>query len=146
LPNADTLHCLLQACNKYVSHNHFTTFFVQHFCCAMIFAQTIFYLTCANAPKANTQAHLGRFLQQVINIINSMYYSRDNGAECRSGHKPGARVLIPSGYLHPGKGTHLRSLKFIKYRGRMVYGWSSHWSQNMAVCQEWRWEKYKKYM
>ena len=28
----------------------------------------------AIAPKANTQAHLGRFLQQVINIINSMYY------------------------------------------------------------------------
>ena len=100
----------------------------------------------AIAPKGNTQAHLGRFLQQVINIINSMYYSRDNGAERRSGHKPRARVLIPSGYLHPGKGTHLRSLKFIKYRGRMVYGWSSHWSQNMAVCQEWRREKYKKYM
>ena len=26
-----------------------------------------------------------------------------NGAECRSGRKPRARVLIPPGYLHPGK-------------------------------------------
>ena len=28
---------------------------------------------------------------------------RANGAERRSGRKPGARVLIPPGYLHPGK-------------------------------------------
>jgi hypothetical protein len=31
---------------------------------------------------------------------------RANGADRRSGRKPGARVLIPTGYLHPGKGTH----------------------------------------
>jgi hypothetical protein len=31
---------------------------------------------------------------------------RANGAERLSGRKPGARVLIPPGYLHPGKGTH----------------------------------------
>jgi hypothetical protein len=31
---------------------------------------------------------------------------RANGAERRSGRKPGARVLIPPSYLHPGKGTH----------------------------------------
>jgi hypothetical protein len=29
----------------------------------------------------------------------------------------GVRVLIPPGYLHPGKGTHKRSLKFINNRG-----------------------------
>jgi hypothetical protein len=29
--------------------------------------------------------------------------ARANGAERRSGRKPGARVLIPTGYLHPGK-------------------------------------------
>jgi hypothetical protein len=33
-------------------------------------------------------------------------YPWANGAERRSGRKPGARVLIPPGYLHPGKGTH----------------------------------------
>ena len=33
-------------------------------------------------------------------------YPRANGAERRSGRKPGARVLIPSGYLHPGKRKH----------------------------------------
>jgi hypothetical protein len=33
-------------------------------------------------------------------------YPRANGAERRSGHKPGARVLIPPGYLHPGKRKH----------------------------------------
>ena len=33
-------------------------------------------------------------------------HSRANGAKRRSGRKPGARVLIPPGYLHPGKGTH----------------------------------------
>jgi hypothetical protein len=30
-------------------------------------------------------------------------FPRANGAERRSGRKPGARVLIPPGYLHPGK-------------------------------------------
>jgi hypothetical protein len=33
-------------------------------------------------------------------------YPRANGAERRSGRKTGARVLIPSGYLHPGKRKH----------------------------------------
>jgi hypothetical protein len=33
-------------------------------------------------------------------------YAQANGAEHRSGHKPRARVLIPPGYLHPGKGMH----------------------------------------
>jgi hypothetical protein len=32
--------------------------------------------------------------------------TRANGAERRSGRQPGARVLIPPGYLHPGKGKH----------------------------------------
>jgi hypothetical protein len=31
-----------------------------------------------------------------------------------------ARLLIQSGYLHPGKGTNLQSLKFINNRGRMA--------------------------
>ena len=34
------------------------------------------------------------------------------------GAKRRARVLIPPGYLHPGKRKHWGSLKFIKYRGR----------------------------
>jgi hypothetical protein len=56
-----------------------------------------------------------------------LLFPRANGAERRSGRKPAARVLIPSGYLHPGKGTDSRSLKFIKYRGRMamIQGWTS---------------------
>jgi hypothetical protein len=33
-------------------------------------------------------------------------YPRANGAERRAGRKPGARVLIPPGYLHPGKRKH----------------------------------------
>jgi hypothetical protein len=33
-------------------------------------------------------------------------YPRANGAERSSGRKPGARVLIPHGYLHPGKRKH----------------------------------------
>ena len=33
-------------------------------------------------------------------------YPRANGAKRRSGRQPGARVLIPHGYLHPGKGKH----------------------------------------
>ena len=33
-------------------------------------------------------------------------YPRANGAERRSGLQPGARVLIPPGYSHPGKGKH----------------------------------------
>ena len=32
--------------------------------------------------------------------------ARANGAERRSGRKPGARVLIPPGYLHPGERKH----------------------------------------
>ena len=31
---------------------------------------------------------------------------RANGAERRSGRKPGARVVVPPGYLHPGKRKH----------------------------------------
>jgi hypothetical protein len=34
------------------------------------------------------------------------YFLRANGAERRSGRKPGARVLIPPDYLHPGKRKH----------------------------------------
>jgi hypothetical protein len=40
-------------------------------------------------------------------IDNSASFSncpRANGAERRFGRKPGARLLIPPGYLHPGKG------------------------------------------
>jgi hypothetical protein len=43
---------------------------------------------------------------------------RANGAERRSGRQPGVRLLIPPGYLHPGKGKHYPSLKFINERGR----------------------------
>ena len=62
-------------------------------------------------------------------ILATVYYCenyllyfcpRANGAERRSGRQPGARVLIPPGYLHPGKGKHFPSLKFINNRG-----WSS---------------------
>ena len=40
---------------------------------------------------------------------------------------PGKRVLIPPGYLHPGKGKHQQSLKFINNRRRvtMIHGWTS---------------------
>ena len=47
------------------------------------------------------------------------------------GVSPGRGLLIPHGYLHPGKNEHsevLRSVKFINNRGRMamVHGWTSH--------------------
>jgi hypothetical protein len=41
-----------------------------------------------------------------FSLIMVRIYSLANDAERRSGRKPGARVLIPPGYLHPGKGTH----------------------------------------
>ena len=41
-----------------------------------------------------------------------IFNPRANGTERR------ARVLIPSGYSHPGKRKHQRSLKFINDRGR----------------------------
>jgi hypothetical protein len=49
-----------------------------------------------------------------VNLVGSLMLSlswyflipRANGAERRSGRKPGARVLIPPGYLHPGKRKH----------------------------------------
>ena len=40
----------------------------------------------------------------VLNIDVFFALSRANGAERRSGRKPGARVLISPGYLLPGKG------------------------------------------
>jgi hypothetical protein len=51
--------------------------------------------------------------------------SRAHGTERRSGRLPGARELIPPGYLQPGKGK--RSLKFINNRGRVTvfHGWTS---------------------
>jgi hypothetical protein len=39
-------------------------------------------------------------------IVRYPRYPGANGAERRSGRKSGARVLIPPGYLHPGKETH----------------------------------------
>jgi hypothetical protein len=59
---------------------------------------------------------------------------RANGAERRSGHKPGPRVLIPPGYLHPEK-------RFIKDHGRgwttVLSGWSSSLnSKYVADCHE----------
>jgi hypothetical protein len=41
-----------------------------------------------------------------MEISGEKFYPRANGAERRSGRQPGARVLIPPGYLHPGKETH----------------------------------------
>ena len=46
------------------------------------------------------------------------------------GVSPGRWLLLPHGYLHPGKSEHsevLRSVKFINNRGRMamVHGWTS---------------------
>jgi hypothetical protein len=57
---------------------------------------------------------------------------RAKGAQRRSGRKPGARVLIPPGYLHLGKRKHWRSLKFINDRGRDQRSWVGghpHWSE-----------------
>ena len=38
--------------------------------------------------------------------FNSAINPRANGAKRRSGRQPGARVLIPPGFLHPEKGKH----------------------------------------
>ena len=47
---------------------------------------------------------------EVVNIQYKQYsfadHPRANGAERRSGRKPGAWVLIPPGYLHTGKRKH----------------------------------------
>jgi hypothetical protein len=42
--------------------------------------------------------------------MHTKHFPRANGAERRSGRKPVARVLIPPGYLHSGKGTHYYAL------------------------------------
>jgi hypothetical protein len=65
-----------------------------------------------------TTALISNYIVSKVGIVDS---PRANGAERRSGRKPGAGVLIPPGYLYPGKGTRKRSLKFIKDRGRMVH-------------------------
>jgi hypothetical protein len=41
--------------------------------------------------------------RKMVNVITN---PRAKGAERRSERTPGARVLIPPGYLHPGKRKH----------------------------------------
>ena len=62
-------------------------------------------------PKIPKQLVISSWMPQILIftqcILPLPYYPRANGAERRSGRKPGARVLIPPGYLHPGtKGKH----------------------------------------
>jgi hypothetical protein len=42
------------------------------------------------------------------NCSSRKYINLTNLIHClpQTGRKPGARVLIPTGYLHPGKGKH----------------------------------------
>jgi hypothetical protein len=42
----------------------------------------------------------------VVALKRADFCPRANGAERRSGRKPGARVPIPHGYSHPRKRTH----------------------------------------
>ncbi len=56
------------------------------------------------------------------------YFPRANGAKRRSGRKRG--LLIPHGYLHPGKSEHSEgSAKSSNNRGRvtMFHGWTSQY-------------------
>ena len=67
---------------------------------------------------------------------------RANGAKRRSGHKPGARLLIPHGYLHPGKCEHSEVQSHPPCNGRTVVivimrmRESSLLSKHMADCHE----------
>ena len=57
---------------------------------------------CENTPPFGRRVST----QFLVFPISTRVDSRANGAERRSGRKPGARVLIPPGYLQPRKGTH----------------------------------------
>jgi hypothetical protein len=46
------------------------------------------------------------FVRHHSNLTKYFFFLRANGAERRSWRKPGARVLILPGYLHPGKRKH----------------------------------------
>jgi hypothetical protein len=52
----------------------------------------------------------------IFKCVENVLRPRANGAERRSGSKPGARVLIPPGYLHPGN----ESIRWVA-----IGGWSS---------------------
>ena len=49
-------------------------------------------------------------MQEIISVVIFYWiisrYSRANGAKRRSWRKPGGGLLIPLGYLHPGKCEH----------------------------------------
>ncbi len=62
--------------------------------------------------------------QRMITYTN--YYPRANGAKRRSG-RSGRGLLIPHGYLNPGKSEHSER-RSINNRGRitMFHGWTSH--------------------
>jgi hypothetical protein len=53
--------------------------------------------------------HFATKLRNITNFVmlyQAVIKSRANGADRRSGRNPGTRVLIPPGYLHPGKRKH----------------------------------------
>ena len=49
---------------------------------------------------------MGLMIDENLSWEDYVNYPRANGAEHRSGRKHGAKVLIPPGYLSPGKGKH----------------------------------------
>ena len=55
-------------------------------------------------------------------IVRNSCFPRANGTKRRSGRKPGARVLIPHGYLHPGKGKHSEVLSSSNIAGVWLKG------------------------
>ena len=65
--------------------------------------------------------------QRMITYTNNNI-PRANGAKCRSGRKPGARVTNSARLFTPGKMRTQRSVKYINNRGRvtMFQGWTSH--------------------
>ena len=58
------------------------------------------YIHNTTASPTQFSRAISRRLRSRVVFSKSVYYPRADGAKCR------ARVLIPPGYSHPGKGTH----------------------------------------
>jgi hypothetical protein len=64
-----------------------------------------FFLQISVCWKAVQKEFLVAFLWSFRNKC-AFHHPRANGAERRSGRKPGAKEVIPPCYLHPGKRKH----------------------------------------
>ena len=72
--------------------------------------------------QENTKCESSFFADTCTCCVPIFHKYKGNRQRAERGFKSvtGAKALIPLGYLQPGKGMHLRSLKFVNNRGRVV--------------------------